>query len=48
MMLAEEGIKIQKMIEDYIMTETSDPTKSPNSGGVRVFALKAFFEINDV
>lgn len=35
------------MIEDYIMSETSDPTKSPNSGAVRVFALKAFFEIND-
>jgi len=39
--------KIQRMIEDYIMAETSDPTKSPNSGAVRVFALKAFFEIND-
>ncbi len=39
--------KIQEMIEDYIMAETSDPTKSPNSGAVRVFALKAFFEIND-
>ena len=39
--------KIQERIEDYIMAETSDPTKSPNSGAVRVFALKAFFEIND-
>ena len=44
----EDKDKIQRMIEDYIMAETSDPAKSPNSGGVRVFALKAFFEINDV
>ena len=43
----EDKDKIQEMIEDYIMAETSDPTKSPNSGAVRVFALKAFFEIND-
>ncbi len=48
MLAIEDKDKIQRMIEDYIMTETSDPTKSPNSGGVRVFALKAFFEINDV
>ncbi|MBS3923627.1 MAG: site-specific integrase, partial [Nitrosarchaeum sp.] len=48
MLSIESKDKVQKMIEDYIMTETSDPTKSPNSGAVRVFALKAFFEINDV
>ena len=48
MLSIESKDKVQKMIEDYIMAETSDPTKSPNSGGVRVFALKAFFEINDV
>jgi len=40
--------EIQTMVEDYIMSETSNPAKSPNSGGVRVFSLKAFFEINDV
>ena len=44
----EEKTKIQEMVENYIMSETSDPTKSPNSGSVRVFALKAFFEINEV
>lgn len=48
MLSRENKTKVQEMIEDYIMAETSDPTKSPNSGGVRVFALKAFFEINDV
>ncbi len=48
MLSIESKDKVQKMIEDYIMAETSDPTKSPNSGGVRVFALKAFFEINDL
>ena len=47
MLSDESNDKVQKMIEDYIMSETSDPTKSPNSGAVRVFALKAFFEIND-
>ena len=47
MLSDESNDKVQKMIEDYIMAETSDPTKSPNSGAVRVFALKAFFEIND-
>mgnify|MGYP000022804287 CR=1 FL=1 len=47
MLSMEDKDKVQKTIEDYIMAETSDPTKSPNSGGVRVFALKAFFEIND-
>jgi integrase len=48
MLTMESKDKIQRMVEDYIIAETSDPTKSPNSGGVRVFALKAFFEINDV
>lgn len=48
MLSMEDKSKIQNMVEDYIIAETSDPTKSPNSGGVRVFALKAFFEINDV
>jgi len=39
--------EVQKMIEDYIMAETSDPTKSPNSGAVRIFGLKVFFEMNE-
>jgi integrase len=47
MLSNENNEKVQEMIEDYIITEASDPTKSPNSGAVRVFALKAFFEIND-
>ena len=48
-LLAREEIgEIQRRVEDYIISVTSNPKRSPNSGGVRVFALKAFFEINDL